>query len=558
MDPKSVIWKFDKPLDKDQVPQLLDYPHYYQPQPWAQQAAEQLMDYLANAHFDQNFFGVDPEDRRPVIGKMFGVLVVEDAAGEVGFLAAFSGKLAESNHHQGFVPPVFDLLDDRGYFLKGEQEIHQITLLVEAKQNALEWEELQTARANLQLRQEEEKAQILASIQQNKNLRKQRRVAQPLDDHLHKILDAESRKEQLALRSWKKSAQKERREIELRYERYFNEILELKVLRKTLSAALQKQIFDSYYFLNSLGEEKSLWSIFANTAFGIPPAGAGECAAPKLFQQAFLMQLKPLCMAEFWWGASPQSEIKVHRQFYPACRGKCEPILQHMLRGLEIGENPLLQPIQYKNIQLSVLFEDEHMVIVNKPHEMLSVPGKVEAISVQQVLKEKYGSLCPGLVHRLDMSTSGILVFAKTPQAYQQLQQQFVKRKVLKIYRAILTQKIQGNRIIQLPLTQNILDRPKQMVDFETGKEAITEVKLVNTKNDFSEVLFYPKTGRTHQLRVHAAHYKGLNAPILGDDLYGQPADRLHLHAESLSFYHPVKNNWMTVDCAAPFSLSFL
>ena len=293
--------------------------------------------------------------------------------------------------------------------------------------------------------------------------------------------------------------------------------------------------------LNYRGETKTLCDIFEQTVQKTPPAGAGECAAPKLLQEAYLHGWKPIAMAEFWWGASPRTEIRQHGQYYPACKGKCEPILSHMLQGLEIEENPMLKNRQSVPSELDIAYEDQWLVVINKPADMLSVPGKEDTVSVYSLMHKKYPEAeGPMIVHRLDMATSGLLVIAKTKRVHQHLQAQFKNRTVKKRYIALLDGTVpQDKGTVDLPICLNPLDRPRQMVHTEYGKSAITDYQVLERKDNCTRIAFYPRTGRTHQLRVHAAHLLGLNCPIVGDELYGKKADRLYLHAEALEFVHP-------------------
>ncbi|HUP11245.1 MAG TPA: RluA family pseudouridine synthase, partial [Niastella sp.] len=313
----------------------------------------------------------------------------------------------------------------------------------------------------------------------------------------------------------------------------------LKNERKERSAALQQQLFAQYVFLNKDGKNKSLQEIFSVTAFGKPPGGAGECATPKLLQFAFANGYKPLAMAEFWWGAAPKSEIRKHKQFYPACTGKCKPILEHMLEGIPVDESPFLR-ITEGSRELEIVYEDECLVVVNKPAGLLSVPGKDISESVYTQLKKILGDTEPLIVHRLDMDTSGLLVVAKTQQAHKHIQRQFMQGKVRKRYRALLSKVIdQVEGEISLPLTADLYNRPRQLVCFETGKKSVTRYKVIEKYTAMTRVDFWPLTGRTHQLRMHSAHELGLNAPIVGDDLYGTAAERMCLHAAHLEFTHP-------------------
>ena len=331
---------------------------------------------------------------------------------------------------------------------------------------------------------------------------------------------------------------------------FSHKINAIKENRRVKSAELQQQLFENYAFLNQSGELKSLGKIFN----GNPPAGAGECAAPKLLHYAFQHELKPIAMAEFWWGQSPKSEVRKHQQFYPACTGKCEPILAHMLAGIELENNPFLVN-SAEGKELEIVFEDDYLVVVNKPSEFLSVPGKQVVDSVYTRMKQQFPDATgPLVVHRLDMSTSGLLLIAKSSEIHKKLQSQFIKRQIKKRYVALLDGILnEDNGIINLPLRVDLDNRPNQIVCYEHGKNAETHWEVVSRINNRTLIYFYPITGRTHQLRVHAAHSLGLNAPIVGDDLYGNKANRLHLHAESITFQHPITKEKMTLSVPADF-----
>lgn len=335
---------------------------------------------------------------------------------------------------------------------------------------------------------------------------------------------------------------------------FITKIETMKIERKKRSATLQRKLFEQFQILNAHGETKDLCRIFAQTIQKFPPAGAGECAAPKLLQYAYKHQLKPIAMAEFWWGDSPKAEIRHHGYYYPACKGKCGPILGHMLQGLEVEENPLLKK-HYHEMPLEIVYEDNYLVVINKPAGMLSVPGKGEIDSVYQHIKILYPDTTgPLIVHRLDMATSGVLLIAKNKEVHQHLQAQFKNRMIKKRYIALLDGKISSKEgTIILPLRMDPLDRPRQVVDHEHGKTAITQYQVLNEQEGNTLIAFYPLTGRTHQLRVHAAHPEGLHCPIRGDELYGQKADRLYLHAESLEFVHPVTKEIIFVEKKSNF-----
>lgn len=325
-----------------------------------------------------------------------------------------------------------------------------------------------------------------------------------------------------------------------------------KTERKSRSQALQHWLFSHFIMLNANGEKRNLLDIFSDTPLKFPPSGAGECCAPKLLQYAYLNGLRPVRIAEFWWGDSPKKEIRHHLHFYPACRGRCLPILSFMMQGLNVEDDPQRT---YGHGELKMIYEDDHIIVVDKPSGMLSVPGKLSRTSVQSLLQEKNSDIL--LCHRLDMDTSGLIVAAKDEATYKHIQKQFLDRTVKKRYRAIVIPKdtnrfhIGDKGTIDLPLASDYMERPCQIVDFENGKRAITEWRVESIINHQSSInqevtlLLIPHTGRTHQLRVHCASPLGLNSPIKGDPLYGQRADRLHLYAVYLEFTHPATGERM-------------
>lgn len=561
------LHRFTTSVNSIELPEKFTFPFYYSPHKLAVVACDELKKYLKEQHDFEHNFGLNKNQDGLVIGKMFGVLVVQDEQGELGFLAAFSGKLANSNHHKYFVPPVFDLLAANSFFRTEEIEINDITLEIQALEQADIYEELKAKfelnSENLTTTLQSLKSEIKVSKSKRDCLRTEYASSfLPNSIELEDALESlrkESVGEQLAL----KRIQKELREAvesslnELKS--YETKINKLKEKRAAWSADLQRRIFEKYTFLNQFKKERSLNSIFqdaqiAKITDGKPPAGAGECAAPKLIQYAFLNNLKPICLAEFWWGESPKSEIRLHEQYYPACRGKCEPILGHMLEGMDLDPNPMLEnPADGR--ELPLIYEDEYLLVVNKPHDFLSVPGKTIVDSVYERIRAKYPQATgPLIVHRLDMSTSGLMVLALNLEVYLHLQRQFIKRKVTKRYTALLDGEIASDSgKIELPLRVDVEDRPRQMVCYDHGKHALTTWDKIKVKEGKTLVNFYPHTGRTHQLRVHAAHVEGLNAPILGDDLYGKKDKRLFLHAAYLKFTHPVTNLKMEFEVDAAF-----
>lgn len=564
-----MIHFFKKPVSHLALPEKFTYPFHYTPHPLCVLAAEEVKAYIASQKEWQEELAS---------GKMFGVLIVQTDNGitnneenQIGYLAAFSGNLAGKNLHPYFVPPVYDLLQPEGFFKIEEEQISAINIRIRELENSSSYLD---SKEKWKIETEQAKAvlnQAKAELKMAKEAREIRRQSSPeLSEEEQASLIRESQYQKAEYKRLEKEWKKRLEELETEV-RYFDiEIERLKTERKERSAALQRKLFEQFRMLNAQGEVKDLYTIFEQTVQKVPPAGAGECALPKLLQYAYLHQLKPLAMAEFWWGDSPKNEIRHHGYYYPSCKGKCEPILQHMLQGLEVDENPLLNPV-HEEEELEIVFEDEWLLIVNKPAGMLSVPGKAEdRDSVYHRLKKKYPEATgPMIVHRLDMATSGLLLVAKTKKVHQDLQAQFANRSIKKRYVAVLDGIVLSERTgrIELPLCLNPLDRPRQIVSKEYGKEAITEYKIIsesekiidesersiNEPRKYTRIVFYPLTGRTHQLRVHAAHPEGLGCPILGDELYGKKADRLYLHAEYIEFRHPIYGDIFRIQKKADF-----
>ncbi|GGD23751.1 RluA family pseudouridine synthase [Flavobacterium orientale] len=532
------------------LPEKFTFPFYYEPHPLSKIAATELQNYLETQTDWEHNFGLKAGQKGLVIGKMFGVLVVQNKQGELGYLAAFSGKLADSNEHQHFVPPVFDMLKQDGFFKKEEKILNEYNRKIEALENDTDFLEAKKEWVALQATAEKDKQEKKDASKQNKLLRDALRLKSEKEavfeayKALQKQLSQQSREESIQLKMmnqyWKATLDAAQKNVAV----FQSKIDALKEERKQKSARLQQKLFHQYAFLNQQGIPKSLGAIFEEN----PPASAGECAAPKLLQYAFANQLKPIALAEFWWGQSPKSEVRKHGQFYPACTGKCKPILAHMLEGIVMDDNPLeVNPALGKDI--TIVYEDDYLAVINKPAEFLSVPGKTITDSVYDRVRIRYPEATgPLIVHRLDMSTSGLLLVAKSSAIYLQLQSQFIKRTIKKRYVALLDGKVtQSSGIIELPLRVDLDNRPNQLVCYTYGKPAVTKWEVIEHRGNQTLVYFYPITGRTHQLRVHAAHPEGLNAPIVGDDLYGTKANRLHLHAEQLSFFHPILKEEMVL-----------
>ncbi|EOW2076587.1 RluA family pseudouridine synthase [Vibrio mimicus] len=549
---------FISPTRDITLPKRFTYPFCYQPHPLCEIAASELQQHLLTQTHWYHPFGLTDTDPQ-AHGKMFGVLVVQHASGELGYLSAFSGQLAEQNELPRFVPPVFDRFADKSFFRIDGDEIASINQQVREQEADPELVRLTATIAKYQSQAEQalEQQRVLMA-EQRQNRKQQREQAELLSEQERAVLFAtlaeesvfQKRQLQFIKQEWEQRIATEESLLNAK----LAIIEQLKQERKQRSAALQKKLFTGYRFANIAGVEKNLVELFSVTKNPLPPAGSGECAAPKLLHYAFQHQLKPIALAEFWWGRSPKSEIRQHKKFYPACQSKCQPILAHMLQGMELDDNPLLSnPAADKEI--SIVYQDEAIVVVNKPAEFLSVPGVHVHDSVLTRLQAQF-SEAEGVfaLHRLDMSTSGLLVFALTRRANKHLQKQFITRAVQKRYVAMLDGTLadeQGE--IELPLCGDLDDRPRQKVCWQQGKPALTHWETIAVEQGRTRVYLYPHTGRTHQLRVHCAHHLGLNCPIVGDDLYGIQDQRLHLHAEKLSFSHPYTKQPMTFEVAADF-----
>ena len=580
-------------------PRQFTYPFCYDVDPLAEAASLELQRYIADADLMSTEKGC---------GKMFGVLVVEyedeEGALQRGFLAAYSGLLGGRNDWPYFVPPVFDAQQPDGHFKRTEREISAINREIAAIEHDAEYLQSVAQHEQTKKRLQAEVDAFKAEVDAAKARRDARRKSgEPLSEEEQAEMIRESQFMKAELRRRRKAMEQAESTLTTQHSTFLKS---LQRKRKQMSDELQRWLFSAYRMLNAKGEERDLIDIFREYTHAMPPAGAGDCCAPKLLQYAYLHRLRPVCMAEFWWGESPASEIRHHLHYYPACRSKCLPILTHMLKGLDVAPNPLAQ--KRHTAEPRVLYADEYIMVVDKPAGMLSVPGKAESvrsefsdsanISVEeyfanlqlptnsQFTTEQFtigeadnsklkiqNSKFLKAAHRLDMDTSGLLVLARTEEAYVELQRQFASRETVKRYEAVLsgvpTQnsklKTQNSsaqpsgclEAISLPLIADINDRPRQRVDMEHGKPALTlynivEVRAVDAntavayttkKVDKGRTLIhlYPKTGRTHQLRVHCAHPLGLACPILGDPLYGiERADRMYLHAAELTFRHPV------------------
>jgi len=548
---------FEESIDSIQLPLRFTFPFYYEPHSLCVLAANQLQDYLKTQTEWEHDFGIKNPKSEHAVGKMFGVLVVKNEQGEMGFISAFSGKMLDKDKLGRFVPAVFDTVPGGEFYTKGEKVLNVMTAEIERLESNPQISELQELvkkeKANIEEKLTDLKAETKAAKRTRKARRKEAKEILSPEEYskLEKELAHESVTNKYILKDTERRYNEELLVTQKKLAILEDEITDLRAKRRATSVGLQQQLFQHYRFLNIEGKRKDLLDIFV----GMPkPSGAGECAAPKLLQYAFMHKMTPIAMAEFWWGKPPASAVRYHGHYYPACSGKCKPILAHMLDGMEVDPNPMLtNPALGK--ELPTIYEDEHIVIVNKPAEFLSVPGKNIHDSVQTRMLAKYPEATgPMIVHRLDMSTSGILLLAKTKENYKFLQRQFMRRRVKKRYVAWLEGVVEGESgTIELPLRVDLDDRPRQIICYEHGRHAKTEWEVIKRTETHTKVYFYPVTGRTHQLRVHAAHARGLGCPIIGDDLYGVKGERLHLHAERLEFEHPVTREVVVIEVGAGF-----
>lgn len=535
---------FQTPIAGIELPRLFTYPFHYTPHPLCVMAAGEVQAYI-----NKQTRWKEELDK----GKMFGVLIVRTSNGQTGYLAAFSGNLCGSNSHSFFVPPVYDLLKPDGFFKIEEEQISAINHQIGQLQNCDRYLELQQKMERETASSQQALSEARKVLKAAKEKREQRRLHRPNENEQAAMI-RESQYQKAEFKRLERYWKEQISEIKTELESFSSQIEALKAERRNRSAALQQKLFQQFNFLNAKGETKNLCAIFEETVQKTPPAGAGECAAPKLLQYAYLSGLSPIAMAEFWWGESPKTEIRHHGYYYPSCRGKCEPILRHMLQGLNVEPAPSERYSLSQNMP-EILFEDQWLLVLHKPEGVLSVPGKSEEQSIYSLLRARYPEATgPLVVHRLDMATSGLLLAAKTQEVHRHLQAQFENRSIKKRYIALLDGILpEEEGVIDLPICPDYLDRPRQMVNEELGKTAITRYRVMDRKNGQTRIAFFPLTGRTHQLRVHAAHPLGLNCPIVGDELYGRKAERLYLHAEYLEFIHPVSGQRMVIEKKAEF-----
>lgn len=544
----QLLHRFKQDISDVELPVRFNNPFYYSPHRLCMIAADEVR---------ANMLGSEAVAAEAAKGKMFGVLVVRDKEGGLGYLAAFSGLFMGSNNVDGFVPPVFDLQNPDGYFKREEAEISAINGKIKELEASVDYVSAKGALEAVKRAADEALDSMRAESAANKAKRAQLRAGGILtaDDEAALIKASQFEKAELkrAQRAWQAKVLEKECLLKIFTDKKACYVAE----RRRRSAALQQWLFRQFVMLDGRGEERTLLDIFKEHRGCIPPAGAGECAGPKLMQYAYANSLRPLALAEFWVGESPVGEVRRDGCFYGACKSKCEPILTYMLRGLDVEENALEHGGDIK--ALEIVYEDEWLVAVNKPSGVLSVPGIVGGTSVQQWLREEY-LRCNELfvVHRLDMATSGVLVAAKSMEVYKAMQALFASRDVKKEYIALLDGvPAAKSGTISLPLAADYDARPRQKVDYRNGKEAVTRYEILDAVGyegkQCAMVRFEPFTGRTHQLRVHSAYKDGLDVPIVGDALYGRLADRLMLHAASLEFRHPMTGEKISITAKVPF-----
>lgn len=540
--------RFKKDISSVSLPTSFNNPFHYSPHTLCVWAADELRLLLR---------GNPPLAADAATGKMMGVLVVRNVAGEVGYLAGFSGLLCGSNRQAGFVPPVFDFLAPDGYFKREEAAITAINHKIAEIERSDEYHSAVEAVAHSECYAHETIAARKRQYAANKKARDEKRASGTATAAELEALIHQSRFEKAELKRLARACNEQVESARALLLPFTQRIAALAAERKQRSAALQEWLFTQFKVLNGRGEKASLLQIFATYTGTLPPAGAGECAAPKMLHYAYENNMQPLAMAEFWVGASSTGEVRRDGFFYPSCKSKCYPILSYMLQGIDVEESALERGGDNLSA-IKVVYEDDSLIVVDKPHGVLSVPGIVGGSSVQDWLRSTYKSNDIFVVHRLDMGTSGLLVAARSMDVFKAMQGLFASREVEKRYVALLNgvpQQCEGE--ITLPLMPDYDHRPCQKVSFEEGKPAKTIFKLLrNVQCGSSEcalMLLQPITGRTHQLRVHCAHHLGLNVPIVGDALYGATAERLMLHASYVSFRHPVSGRRVEFSSLAPF-----
>lgn len=511
------------------IPYSFTYPFYYRPHPLATKAADNLQTLIETSNWSHDF---------TKIGKMFGVLVCKNQKGQLGYLAAVSGDLQDSDTSNILVPSVNQKVDE-AHDKISVQLINEKILKLQVEPQFIKLQKLYE-------KDQHQYKHELSKLKQKQKLAKKDRDLRRSSGEDQKKLNQESINFKKKIKYLKETQKNSLNAIHKKIQKHKAIIISLEEKRKIILKNLQTKKFNSYKFLDANRNSKDLIDIFNNFT---PPSGTGDCAAPKLLQYAYKNNFKPICMAEFWWGAPHKSAIRKHKNFYPSCRSKCGPILNHMLKGLKVDDNPMLKNYG-ANKQVKIIFEDSDIIIIDKPSGLLSVPGKKINDSVQSRFPNYM------IIHRLDQETSGLMIMAKNKNAHKIIQMQFIQRSVKKQYLAILNGLVELKEgLIELPLRLDLDNRPKQLVCYDNGKNASTKYHAIKHIGNSTLIKLFPKTGRTHQLRVHCAHQFGLNTPIIGDTLYGCEDKRLYLNAQIITFMHPTSKKEISFESQISFDL---
>ncbi len=475
-------------------------------------------------------------------GKMFGVLVVQNTEGRVGYLQGFSGQFDSVWNVPGFVPPLFDTQQRDAVEGPAEAAVSELTTRVNLAEREPALLEARLRVETLDTEQRDALQALKAVHTQRKQARRTERVT--ATDQARLALDQQSRADAAERRHFDAAAQESMNLAMSALHPLERRLAALKRLRQLVSHQAMCAIFDRYTVTNFASQSAPLRSFFTT----LPPSGAGDCVAPKLFETARRLALKPLALAEFWWGRQPRGGGRVQGAFFRPCAEKCVPILEFQLHGLTLDTRRRFAPSRKPADDLSILWRHTRCWAVEKPEGVLSVPSR--DLSQTDSVLARVRALHPSalLVHRLDLDTSGVLLVALDIDMYKQLQAQFLNRSVEKQYLAVLDGDVHGDAgTISLPVCVDFNHRPRQMVDLRHGKVAVTHWTVSERANGQTRMLLVPETGRTHQLRVHAAHADGLNAPVVGDRLYGHAGPRLLLHAQSLRFTDPTSGSRVEV-----------
>lgn len=484
--------------------------------------------------------------------KMFGVLVVKDIENNVGYLAAYSGLLFNLSTIDSFVPPVFDDVKYKQRLLQAENDINKINIDIASIETDPLYLKLSIEKDLYQKACEYSLLELKASLSENKLTRDRERKKVSISAKETAVLNFQSQQDKRRFKNFKYSKKEILAQYQSTIERfYLSPILKLKEARQNISKSAQIDLFNTYDLVDLKNQRINILDLFIGE---LPPSGTADCAAPKLLNYAFKNQLMPLALGEFWWGKKPTFEVRQHGHFYMPCKSRCQVILPNMLKGLTMEDHS--SKISVPKLEPTIIYEDESIILIDKPPNMLSIPGKNKDGSVQSWLTDYLKGEFVLLLHRLDQATSGLLLAAKDKNSHFNLQKQFINRTIHKRYVAVLSKPVKHSEyLIDLPLSVDLTDRPRQIVNYKQGKSSQSKMVLINIEKSKSRVYFYPITGRTHQLRVHAAHLEGLNNPIVGDKLYGEGSSekRLMLHAEKLTFEHPKNNQIMVFRSKAPF-----